>query len=511
MYKVFLVDDEPFILEGLCDAVDWSSYGLELTGHAGNGREALERLKEVPADILITDITMPLMNGLELIRSVREFRPDLKIIILSGYNEFNYLKEGMALGIENYLLKPINFTELTETLQNTVERLNAIQETRRGYTEDEISILKDNILYRWITGRISPAELAERISFLDLQLSGAYMLAVILRADDNTDESRHKEIKRRIDAMPNVISFTDIEGDIVAVVMAGSPSQCKDRAAELLTHLRQELPESAQYRISLGTAESMGEGERLSYERARRAQEYFLLIGRLDIAEYEALLPEQKDELPQIQVDWSEFGRLIIAKDTEGLFARIDQDFDQAQTQEGITPELLRGLAMEMTIRLKMELDAIKQQSEAPAEGLFKAVFGKVANASDRDALVAAVKETAVMITDSLIRDDKSPVIKQVLHHIHECYMEDMSLKSLGLQYKIHPGYLGKLFHKETNDTFTEYINKYRIEKAKALLKDTVLKIHEIAKQVGYWETGYFHKQFKKYIGISPTDYRGLL
>lgn len=510
MYKVFLVDDEPFILEGLSDAVDWSSFGLELTGRAENGQQALEMLREVPADILITDITMPIMNGLELIRNVRQFRPGLKIIILSGYNEFNYLKEGMALGIENYLLKPVNFKELTDTLQNTVERLNTAGEARRGYTEDEMGILKDNILFRWITGRISPGELADRIDFLDLKLSGDYMIAAILRSDDSSDEALHKGIKRTMEAMPNVLCFTDIDADIVAVVMAENPSRCKEQAVEMLSRLRLQLPDAAQCRISLGTAERMGGGERLSYERARRAQEYFLLMDRTDIAEYEAFLPGRDKEQPFLQVDWSEFGRLIIAKDTDGLFARIDAEFDRAQIQEGVTPELLRGLAMEMTIRLKMELDVIKQP-EASADGLFKAVFGKIAAASDRDALVAAVKETAAMITDALTRDDKSPVIKQVLNHIHENYREDMSLKSLGLQYKIHPGYLGKLFHKETNDTFTEYINKYRIEKAKALLRDTSLKVHEIARQVGYWETGYFHKQFKKYVGASPTDYKGLL
>jgi two-component system response regulator YesN len=88
-------------------------------------------------------------------------------------------------------------------------------------------------------------------------------------------------------------------------------------------------------------------------------------------------------------------------------------------------------------------------------------------------------------------------------------YPEDMSLKSLGQQYNIHPVYLGQLFHKETNVSFTDYINKYRIERAKALLRETPMKVQDIAREVGYWETGYFYKQFKKYVGISPTDYKG--
>src|SRR4051794_8645973 len=124
MYKVFIADDEPFIIEGLYDIVDWSELGMEIVGQAENGLEAMEALKRIPADILITDISMPKMNGLDLIRATRSFQPDLKIIVLSGYDEFAYLKEGMALGIENYLLKPINLEEFKATLHTIAEKLN---------------------------------------------------------------------------------------------------------------------------------------------------------------------------------------------------------------------------------------------------------------------------------------------------------------------------------------------------------------------------------------------------
>ena len=101
-------------------------------------------------------------------------------------------------------------------------------------------------------------------------------------------------------------------------------------------------------------------------------------------------------------------------------------------------------------------------------------------------------------------------LLRQVLHYIDQSYNEDISLKTLGALYNIHPVYLGQLFHKEVNQSFTDYINWYRIEKAKELLKHSPMKVQEIARCVGYWETGYFYKQFKKYVGISPTEYKGL-
>jgi two-component system response regulator YesN len=507
MYKAILVDDEPFILDGLFDAVDWSFHELEITGRAENGLQALELLKEVPADILITDITMPVMNGLELIRAVRGIKPDLKVIILSGYNEFDYLKEAMMLGIENYLLKPVNFKELNDTLANTVEKLNA-PALNAGYTEDEINIVRDNILYRWITGRISPDELAERVRMLDIRLEGAYMLAAIICPDTDGYESLLGVIKMRIAHTHRAVCFTDIEGRIVVAFMADCPQDCKREAVDFLANLREETPQVCLYRVSLGTAERLGEGERLSYERALRAQEYFLVLGRTDTADAETLLSDWCDQQLQLQVDWSEYGRLMLTKDKEGLFSRIEDELRRMQAQEGVTPELLRGLALEIMVRLKIQLKELKR-SESSAGNLYKTVFEQAAKAVDIEQLIAAVQETAGMTVDELVRQDKSPVITQILNHIQMFYPEDMSLKSLGQQYNIHPVYLGQLFHKETNVSFTDYINKYRIERAKALLRETPMKVQDIAREVGYWETGYFYKQFKKYVGISPTDYKG--
>jgi Response regulator containing CheY-like receiver domain and AraC-type DNA-binding domain len=111
---------------------------------------------------------------------------------------------------------------------------------------------------------------------------------------------------------------------------------------------------------------------------------------------------------------------------------------------------------------------------------------------------------------DSLAMDVRSPVVRQVLNEIEEHYADELSLKTLGTRFHIHPVYLGQLFQKEIGESFTEHINKYRIEQAKRLLKTSSLKVHDIARQVGYWETGYFYKQFKKFVGVSPSEFKGL-
>lgn len=508
MYRVYLVDDEPFILDGLGDAVDWSSYGLEVVGKAENGKNAFEALRTMHVDLLVTDITMPEMNGLELIASIRLIQPDLKVIILSGYNEFEYLKVGMTLGIENYLLKPVNFTELGETLHNVVDKLNA-SEANVQITDEDMDVLKDNIMYRWMTGRISQEELAERNRLLRIDLSCSYVLAAVIRSEKDFGQL-YALTKQWLGTDGHEHCFRDIDGDMIIVFLIEDEEAGKRRAIERLQVYLREIG-SNEVRISVGSMARIGSNEASSYAHAKQAQQYFLVLDRPEMAEYDKLpLHRSEVRLPQAAFDWNEYTKLMLSKDIVKLSAAIEEDFKLTQSMSGSSPELLHSIAAETLVRLKMELNAVKPDEQLAAES-FKHALEKVMRASTIDEITNVIINVASLAIDSLDNDDKSPIIKQVLSHIRDSYSQVMSLKALGRQYNIHPVYLGHLFHKETNESFTDYVNHYRIEKAKELLKDTSMKVHDIAEMVGYTETGYFYKQFKKHVGISPTDYKGLL
>ncbi|WP_028561944.1 response regulator transcription factor [Paenibacillus pinihumi] len=504
MYRVFIVDDEPFIIEGLYDIIDWAEYGLEIVGSAENGYDALAALMEASADILLTDISMPKMDGLTLISEARKFRPDLKVIILSGYNDFEYIKSGLKLGVENYLLKPINIDELQETLANTIDKLNTVRPDRL-FSDYDIRILRDNILYRWLTGRIAPNELNERTDMLDIRLDAPYIVTAIIRTE-NQFEPSYEAAQRLAVQDPSMLPFVDIDGDLVIVFMLEDRESGKKKALSTLDSVQKRLAASPM-RISIGSVEAMGEGAPQSYTHAKKAQEYFLLQDDHAILDYDVLAEKNAIDTSQ-SLDWSSYSRHIKAKELDLLLETIDMEFERAQTMEGVTPAYIQSMAIEMMIRFKMELKEIKQTDQPE---LFEAGFMQIMNAETIEALASVVKEAARLAVDSLMRDVKSPIIQLLLNYVHEHYAQPLSLKSLSQQYNIHPVYLGHLFQKETNETFTEYINKYRIGKAKEMLKETQLKVQEIAVQVGYWETGYFYKQFKKYVGISPTDYKGLL
>lgn len=505
MYKVFLVDDEPFILEGLYNIVRWDELGFEIVGQAENGLDALEKLKCTPVDLLITDISMPTMTGLELIRAIREVKPDLKIVVLSGFDEFTYVKEGMRLGIENYLLKPINIAEFTSTLTNIVEKLH---ETKAVYEWNRYSnlVLKNNIMQRWMHQQIGWDELVERAGLLGVELHGKYVQVALLALKNGYAENLEMAMSTLLPESSYIV-FQD-DDDMSAIVYTFDDYDGEPFDMELgIEALKIGLPADALSHIAIGTIENMGDGASRSYANAKWAFEYFMIYPDVLLLRYEDIHHKIRDAKICIPSDWDPYTKLILAKDREAMRANIGELFSEEQ-MAGLTPDLLREASFEWMVYFRSLMKEIR--CEAETEGLAD-VLSAIRAAKTVHDVMEAIIQTIEFIIELLNRDVKSPVIQQVLNLIQSSYNEDMNLKMLGATLHIHPVYLGRLFHKETGESFTEYLNRYRIEKAKEQLRTTNLKVNEIARNVGYWEAGYFYKQFRKYVGISPMEFKTLV
>ncbi|MDO3410310.1 response regulator transcription factor [Saccharibacillus sp. CPCC 101409] len=506
MYKVFLVDDEPFITEGLEELIDWNSFGLTIAGSALDGREALEALENTPADLLVTDISMPEMTGLELIRRVREFRPELKVIVLSGFNEFNYLKEGMRLGIENYLLKPINVEELEATLAGVTEKLRRAEREER-FEAFGTRVIRDNVLHRWLTDRIAPAEFAERAGLLGLPLDRPRLGVLALRSEEDGDE-RTERTERVLQGELDGFAFRDSDGDTIALLLLpeGDEDGGRGRLLDAAETIRSRLGDDT-LRIGVGSAGAQPEHGPASLNEAKRALDYVLVDSERPVLVHERLSAAKAEAPAALPAGWDEYAKLALARDREALLRRIGDDLDRLRAAEGVTPSVLQNAALELCMGFRVIL---KENRQVENMEPFLAGLERVRTAARIDELVEAVRRVASETVDLLSRETKSPVVQQVLSHIGEHYADELSLKLLGAQFRIHPVYLGQLFHKETGETFTDYLNKTRIERAKELLRTSNLKVQDISRSVGYWETGYFYKQFKKYVGISPTEYKTL-
>lgn len=508
MYQVLLVDDERFILDGMCDLIDWGELGLEIAGMVRGGKQALQFLDSTKVDILITDISMPRMNGLELIRIARQKHADLKVIILSGYNEFEHLKEGMRLGIENYLLKPVNVSELHQTLANVLNKLEA-PIIPYSYKHD-IHIIRNNTLHRWMTGQIAASEWEERSKLLQLGDVQSYRLAAILQSEQ-AEERTVEQWKQLLDG-DNPIVYRDPEGDISFIYHGHLEDVVMQEAEAHLLQLANQLEAAgaSSARISMGRVEMVQENDHYSYNDARKVLNYFLLFPDAKLMKYGDVHVSEVLNHPESSLRWETYNNLLHARSTVELASAIQSDFAVLRQQEGITPQQLFRMAAEVIIRLKLAVEEVRpvnsemeQQITSSLEALHHPV--------EWQELMDIIEQIVQIATDALHSHDLSPVVRQLLKLVISSYADNWTLKKLGDQFRIHPVYLGQLFRKETGENFAGYLNRYRIEEAKKLLQESNLKVSEVAQQVGYCETVYFNRQFRKYVGVSPMEFKALV
>jgi len=525
LFNVFIVDDEPLILEGLHAILNWNALDLNIVGEAENGEEALELIAEenLRVDILLTDISMPEMDGLELMRRLKEKNPRLRCIVLSGYNEFIYVKEAIRIGIENYLLKPINREELQQTLVNTVEQLLRDQSDR--LLDDEIQHLKDNLWFRWLTRRMTLDEWTSRADLLHMKMPAPHAAVVLIKTvhpsceDEEIHGSERAALVRRemedglnLEGVPS-ICLINLDDDLIAV--CGLPSTGK----EMLLRLRETLERQARRLedvhairplVLIGSVQSGIVQIPDSYQHAQEALSLTLLDPERIVWGYD----EKPADVPTVRIAFSpdsEYTRLLAANDLEALLEMIDQDMEACLRIEGVTPSQLRNAALERCHSMIRMLREAQTSLTGDGED-YRDINERIFQAATPKRLADCVKLIARNVAEALNdRSSVSPIIKQILQHIHTHYSEELSLKLLGQLYHTHPVYLGQLFHKETSQTFSDYVNRYRIGKAKELLAESNLKTQSIANKVGFWDSNYFYKQFKKYSGVSPTEYRTML
>jgi two-component system, response regulator YesN len=515
MFNVFLVDDEPFIIEGLQNIVEWNDLGLTIVGQAENGEEAWHYLKDQPVDLVVTDIMMPKMTGLELIEKVKHTHPGTRFIILSGYNEFSYVKQGIKLGVENYLLKPINLAEFRSTLETTVQK---IEQTRmiRQTEEHHRDILSQNVLYRWIKDQIHLEELQQRAELLGVRFDHPYYWTVLVRPEGEfTAEDQHlyadrlkTEARAFMERYAHGFVIRGWDGEVAFVF--GLMNAQEEKAALLdKLHVWKLQVEQAIGEVTIQvTSGSVAEGYlhvSSSYAHAKQVQPYHLVHSGDEIVDYEETIRYRSSRPQSLMPEIDPYVKLLYAKDREGMQWKLNEDFRHLAEEAGAEPRDMQNFAVELLLAWKQSVrDSAILQQNGDADWL-----GAVYHLQSMESLKEYISRTADQLVEMLNQpQDISPVVKQVLQHIDDRYAEELSLKTLSHMYNINPVYLGQLFQKEVHCTFSDYLNKTRIKQAKRMLTETHYRMSEIAEQVGYWDKSYFYKQFKKHVGVSPKEYR---
>lgn len=504
MLQVLLVDDEPWVLEGLRTMVNWEKHGFQVCGEALDGPEALVKMQELRPELVVTDIHMPVISGLELIeRSKRLMGKPPKFVILSGYDDFNYALTAMRQRVAEYLLKPIDEDEFEVILERLGQTIAEEREMERSSSRKQ-SLFKNNILNRLIQGEEGAP--LEQEAAAALQLEGDPELRCML-----VDAGAYPpDLKQRVLGFFSLTtdrSFLDGLGRVGVIVRTDELPQPRLEEIGLAISSGLSNPESP----VIIAVSSAGKGIRsiresylqtLETVKAKREQGktgFFLPCHYPQPLKAEELLKGKFEQLLDAVVE-GEPGTVEAA--VEEIFGTL------ACGQTGVESIRVSAANMELTLcrRIKKaggDADAFMVRVQADDGDP-----GGMSNYPDLKRHLHRLCREASLLLAGLRRKNENNTMFQVIQYVDEEFRSKLKLQTLAKKFHMNPTYLGQVFKKETGKAFNEYLNEKRIEEAKRLLKRTPMKISDIALQVGYPNTDYFISKFKQATGMLPSAYK---
>lgn len=513
MYKVMLVDDEPFILEGLAASIPWDNYNLHLAAQALDGESAWREILENGIDILITDIRMPKLNGVELLGRIRERSLPVKCIVLSGYSDFEYVKESARLGIENYLLKPVNLEECCATLEELVRKLDLEKADQAILTQGK-EVLRENILQRWMSGAIDEGELKNKSELLGLQLDGGFRAAVVCWGE----RWGEKEAGSGGDVLALCREVVDSAGlghsilqpfERVCLLFRGATAEgtLQKALTALETVLSRVGQIGVQAKAAVGNYQASYRDVGLSMNRAHRMIEYQYTRPGHRITSYEDYLREKQTIPGQVNAFFGKLAEVTVSGGKAEVMELLENLL--AAIPEGLLrSDQLYSICI-MTVLRILQAAAPLQLSAMPQLERMRNRMSDIYEYRESADILDWTRGQVGMLMDFLEqqRGNYSEPVTYLLFQIKHHCMDEMNLKTLAGEMDMNPFYLGQLFYSETGQHFTEYLNRQRIEHAKELLRGSC-SVKEAARRSGYLNWSYFYTVFKKYVGMSPNDYR---
>lgn len=501
MYKVMLVDDEKLITQGLLNLIEWEKLNLEVIETAQNGEEAFEKFKENPVNIVITDINMPKMNGLDLIKGIKSIDDNVNFIILSGYDEFAYAKKAIAYGVESYILKPINEEELEESLIKIVHSIKLKKKSRKNILD------KNRILIEFINGKINEEEIYKIKDDINLGLNEKYYTVASIMISKKCEDGKYINIEDIIEenTLGNHEVIHKFDGQTI-LVNSWNDGCSKEEIIGYYNRIKDKLIESLSADIFISIGDKVDSIDKLkdSYKVAYNLKKYMLTEGT-NICLDKDKISNTKECKMNFVSEIDKLNKLIIEKDTNKTKGYLTEIFDNTN----LTPKNIYDLSIKIIILIDKISEEFKLDKKYVRDSLSSTIV-ELCNESTRDSVKAFIISEAEELINAMYSNTikYSPVVQQIINNINDRYYEELSLKTLAQQYNINSSYLGRIFSKEVGISFSEYLNKTKNIKAKDLILETNMKINDIAKAIGYTDTSYFYRKFKKYYGVCPSTLR---
>jgi len=521
MYKIMIVDDEMLVRIGVKSLIDWQELGFEIVAEASNGQIAYEKYVALNPDLVITDIKMPKQDGLWLAKKIKEYNPNTEIIFLTCYDDFSYAKEAIKLKVSGYILKAeMEEEELKKILLEKKKKLDA--------SVGQVVDLQNNKLHmrkqqEYLLGLLLSSNRSNELineEFVKTQVqwnTGRYCFLQFdfrsgVKKDKNSDYQITNLITACLELIINKFQDEDVEvfskqfgKSITCFLMAKNMNEVK--ILKCIEYLQSSIKQY--FNISFKSANSpitdTIEGAREYLDWIYVASDYLFYLSDGEHLTKETMRKPSESQYIYDASVVKEFCEYIEESDQEGIYRKIDEIEKLLDTQ--------RVNSLEVKLELSHMINDIFKRFDScfQEDSDIFAFQKKVINAEELKEAIEIIRDFVknIMIENSLGRADNSELlIKKAVQYINDNYANKISLDDIAGHVGISKYYFSVLFKREKGITFSSYLNTVRIEKAKQLLKNPQSTINDVVYEVGFNDSQYFSKTFKKYVGMTVTEYR---
>lgn len=543
LYTLLIVDDEASVVEGLAHTIPWQTIGIDEVRKAYSAFEALEILQTQPVDIMISDITMPRMNGLELIEITRSRWKKIKTILLSGYAEFAYAKEAITLGTYEYLLKPVSDEVVLEKVGGAVESLRQERESSETYNRAvqafraNLPQIRGEFLNQLLQGMKSPKNVwAEKLELLEMKSAiGNQAALMLVRMEDRLTEMSPYDSSIMEYAIGNMADeifgerfrlwrCRDIHGYLVFFVFVSDESADRMHPLEHaqeneLKHLAAQLQMNVS-RYLKGTI-SVLIGKRGSFpEDVRKLYQDSLFALRRHIGSHSDMFvyAEDEEELHPVRSLQKCYEPPLLPHLLEsGSWKQIKEKLEQILKELSLAHSQSQEHVIEAFFFIYSSLSAYAHKNGRSLADIVGASLADVTGLSQCTTAATLGKWVGQVLpllessAEQATRSDRGAAVSRMKRFIRDHLSQDISLQAIADHMYMHPVHVSRLFKMETGSNLSDYVLRLKMEQAAELLADHSLKSFEVALKLGYHNPNYFIRVFKKYYSVTPQEYRNSL
>lgn len=534
MYRVLLVDDEVLVREAISENIRWDDLGYELAGNCQNGKEAIEFLEKNSVDVVLTDICMPFVDGMELSEFIYKNYTNINIIIFSGYDDFEYAKKAIKYNVEEYLLKPVTASELSKVLIDLKEKMDSKKMEAEKYIRLYESYNKNKLLIQskvlddLIKGSktIEENEKALRENNIILDASG-YRVAIVEIDPDGDRKAQDEQMKQYSSLMTfavynicdeilqhNKTGLACLGNDnrVFLLFKTNMPKSFEQEVKSICSELSGKILQFMKLRVTIGIGRAVNNKEDIhrSYEEAEYSMKYQYLFGESSIIDMNDIIKKKEvngDIVLEVMID-----SLVLAIKINDK-AGIDQILKQIEEAIKVAlPDKNRSdlYLQQIMIALCNTLKAAEME-ENRIYSFRNQMLTDIADAKSLGKVMELLKDYSYRISSEIEMQKNIGGKKQAMlavDYIEKNYADpDLNLNSVCSYLSISTSRFSTIFKNITGETFMEVLIRIRMQKAKELLENTDLKNYEIAEKVGFSDPHYFSISFKKMTGKTPSEY----